>query len=147
MDQGRPRTFGFDRSENRLMIRSGLACSDRRIFDQDIVFAGDFPDLIKQRGGFRGIFERRLMLPHPLVALGPRVALFHVNSLLGQLTSPAAKLLLRARDCAPERNQNPQIEQHSNGPCDNPREHTLTRVHSLIPSRHHFGFPSRRNCA
>src|SRR4249919_2612118 len=87
------------------------------------------------------------MLPHPLVALRPGVALFHVNRLLGQLTSPGAKLLLRARDCAPERTQNPKIEQHSNRPRDNPREQTLTRVHSLIPGRHHFGFPSRRNCA
>src|SRR5258705_13267092 len=102
MDQRGPRTFGFDRSENRLMIWRRLACSDRRIFNQDIVFAGDFPDLIKQRRGFRWIFEHRLMLPHPLVALRPGGALFHVNSLLGQLTSPGAKLLLRARDCAPE---------------------------------------------
>src|SRR6476659_8127701 len=87
------------------------------------------------------------MLPHPLVALRPCVAFIYVNSLLGQLTSPGAKLLLCTGDCAPERTQNPKVEQHSNRPCDNPREDTLTRIHPLIPGRHHFGFPSRRNCA
>jgi hypothetical protein len=147
MDQGRPRTFGFDRSENRLMIRRGLACSDRRIFNQDIVFAGDFPDLIKQSRGFRRIFELRLMLLHPLVPFRPGVALSHVDSLLGQLASPGGELLLRARDCAPERTQNPKIQQHNNRARDNPREHTLAPVHSSIPRRHHLGFPSRRNCA
>jgi hypothetical protein len=120
MDQRRPWTFGLDRSEHRLMIRRGLSCSDRGIFDQDIVFAGDFPDLIKQRRGFRWIFEHRLMLPHPLVALRPGVTLLHVNSLLSQLASPGAKLLLRARDCAPERTQNPKIQQHNNRARDNP---------------------------
>src|SRR6476620_12391852 len=52
MEQRWPRAFGFDRSENGLMIRGRLTCSDRRIFNQDIVFVRDFLDLIKQRRGF-----------------------------------------------------------------------------------------------
>jgi hypothetical protein len=45
-----------------------------------------------------------LMLPHPLVALRPGVALFHVNSLLGQLTSPGAKLLFARSRLRPRAN-------------------------------------------
>src|SRR4051812_10557536 len=94
MYQRRPRTFGFDRSKDRLMVWCGLACPNRGVFNQNVVFTGDFPDSIKQCRGFRWIFEHRLILTHPPVAFRPGLALFHVNSLLGQLASPGAKLLL-----------------------------------------------------
>src|SRR5437667_12490620 len=127
------------------MIRRRFARSDCGIFNLNVVFARDFLELIKQRRRLRWILEYRLMLSHPLVAFRPGGALFHVNSLLGELASPGGQLPLRARDCAPERTQNPKIEQHTNRPGDDPREHALSRVHSLIPRRHHLGFPSRRN--
>src|SRR5262249_49876295 len=103
MDQRGPWTLSFDRSENRLMVRRGLAGSDCGIFNQDVVFAGDFLNLIKQSRGFRRIFELRLMLLHPLIALRPGIALSYVHRLLGKLASPCSELLLRARDCAPQR--------------------------------------------
>src|SRR5262249_45799501 len=147
MYQGRPWTLRFHGSENRLMIRGGLACSDRWIFNQNIILAGDFPELIEQSGGFGGIREYRLMLPDPIVAFRPDVALLHVESLLRQLAPAGRQLLLRAADCAQDPTYNPKIDQPDHRSGHNQREHTLTRLHSLVPRRDHFGFPSNRNCA
>jgi hypothetical protein len=102
------------------MIRRRFARSDCRIFNLNVVFTCDFLELIKQGRGFRRIFEHRLVLPHPLIAFRPGVALFYVESLLRQLASPGGELLLGARDCAPKRTQNPKIEEPNNRPCDNP---------------------------
>src|SRR5262245_2356894 len=103
MYQRRPWTLRFHGSENRLMIRGGLACSDRWIFNQNIILDGDLPDLIEQSGGFGGIHEDWLMSPYPIVAFRPYVALLHIESLLRQLAPAGRQLLLRAADCAQDR--------------------------------------------
>ena len=82
------------------MVRRGLACSDGRIFNLNVVFARDFAQLVKQRGGLRWILSHGLMLPKPLVAFCPRVALLRVKSLLRQLTPAGRQLSLCATDCA-----------------------------------------------
>src|SRR5262245_48615751 len=103
MDQRVPLNLCFHGNENRLMIRGGLACSDRWIFNQNIILAGDFPELIEESGGFGGIHEDWLMLPDPIVAFRPDVALLHIESLLRQLAPAGRQLLLRAADCAQDR--------------------------------------------
>ena len=81
VDEGRPRAFRFERSENRLMIRSGIACANGRFLDQNIVFAGDFLHLVEECGCFDGALKSRLVLLQPLIAASPEILLLDVNAL------------------------------------------------------------------
>src|SRR5207237_6229231 len=113
----------------------------------NIVFSGTLFQLIELIGGVRRIFEHWLMLSDPLIAFYPEILLFYVNGLLcpsrftcGQLSACATQ---RGKDPA----QDHEVEQHDCGAADDPRKHTLTWIHSLIPGRNHRGLPSNRNCA
>src|SRR5438477_10709236 len=100
MHQRWPWAFRFNGSKNRLMVRRGLACSDGRIFNLNVVFARDFAQLVKQSGGLSRILQHGLMLPKPPVAFCPCVALLRVKSWLRQLTSTGRHLSLCATDSA-----------------------------------------------
>ena len=87
------------------------------------------------------------MLADPFLAFGPEIPFFHIKSLLSQLGSTRRHFLVRDTECTEDPIQNPKIKQHEDGSGNDPREHTLPWIHSVVPRRHHFAFPSNRNCA
>src|SRR5205085_4218985 len=79
MNELRPRTLRFDGGKNRLVTGVRLAVTDRWILNQNVVFARNLLELIKQGRGITCPTISRLMLAYPLLALRPNIALAHVN--------------------------------------------------------------------
>src|SRR4030095_8996974 len=129
------------------MIRRCFTRTNRGILDQDTVLAGYLLQLVKEGGSFRGILERWLMLPDPLVAFHPKISFFYLERLLGQRRFACGELAACATQRAKDPVQNQKIHKHEQRAAHNPCKHTLEWISSLIPRRHHRGLPSNRNCA
>ena len=67
VDERRPWAFRFEGSEDRLVIRSGIAGANGGVFDQDIVLARDFLYLVEEGGRFDRTLQSRLVLLEPLI--------------------------------------------------------------------------------
>src|SRR4029450_11986980 len=112
------------------MIRGCFTRTNRGILDQDMVLAGYLLQLVKEGGSFRGILERWLMLPDPLVAFHPKISFFDVEGLLGPTRFACGELAACATQRAKDPVQNQKIHKHKQRAAHNPSNHTLARIHS-----------------
>src|SRR5205085_10859325 len=129
---------------------SRFARTDRRILNQNIVLASDLFEFIEQGRSFFGTFHRWLRFFQPQLPFRPEIALSHVNRLLSASALAQSQLSPRIADASQNQSPNEEIDQQEQNTGDPERHHSLAPGHSQISGPqflHHFGFPSKRNCA